>query len=202
MKFEKLRGDWQSHGGPPSWGLAAISGCTHMWAAGLLGVLPGGSQRRWVTAHSCRVTQGTRDASSSSCAGGGEGSLSPEQLPSLSPPCFLPSLSHFLHISKLSVMRLTSSQENAVHLFKSLLETILKQKFISARCTSLEKASVCLKSGVLDSAGIMVWLKRVPGYLNLWPMQNLPLPACSTEENNWAKQSVSCFFLSLLSPFG
>lgn len=67
-------------------------------------------------------------ASNSSCAGGRKGSLLPAQLPPICPLFFLPSLSHFLHVSKLSVMRPTCLQENAVHLLKSLLESILKQK--------------------------------------------------------------------------
>lgn len=49
-----------------------------------------------------------------------------------------------------------------------------------------------------------MWLKMIQYTLVLWLTQNLPLPACSTEENTLIEQnvSVSWFFLSLLSPFG
>lgn len=157
----------------PSWGLGAVS----EWHTHVGSRAPWGASRRLPKEMShCSFLQGhlrNQRCQQLFLCWRRRGVTAPSTAPFPLPPFFLPSLSHFLHVSKLLVVRLTSSQENAVHLLKSLLEAILKQKLISARCTSLEKTGICLKSRVLDSAGIMMWLKRVPGYLSLWLMQNL-----------------------------
>lgn len=82
----------------------------------------------------------------------------------------------------------------AVHLLKSLLETILREKWISARYTSLGKASVCLKTAVLDSAGMMMWLKRVQDFMTCTEPPSASLQYWG-KCFNWAKHvSLLLFF--------
>lgn len=196
---EKVRGNWWSHGGPSQLG----AGC-YLWVAHSEGSrAPWDASRRLPKEMShCSFLQGhlrNQRLPATLVLEEEKGHYSQHSSLPSGPFSFCPP-SHFLHVSKLSVMRPTYLQENAVHLPKSLLETILKQKWISARYTSLEKASVCLKTGVLDLACMMMWLKRIQYTLVLWLTQNLPLPACSTEENTLIEQnmSVSWFFLSLI----
>lgn len=180
----------------PSWGLGAISG----WHTRVGSRAPWGASRRLPKEMShCSFLQGhlrsQRLPAALPVLEEEKGRCSQHSSLPSAPLSFPSHIFYTLASSRWWGSR-TCSQENAVHLLKSLLETILKQKWISARYTSQEKASVCLKTGVLVLAGMMMWLKRVQDTLVLWLMQSLPLPACSTEENTLIKQnmSVSCFF--------
>lgn len=119
--------------------------------------------------------------------------------------------SHVFHVlASCLVMRLRFLLENAVHLLKSLLRSHLKADGLSLNfClvlpTRLERASACLKIGVSDLAGTKMWPaqcswrgQKIPWVSGL--KENVPLTACSAEENTVLIKQNTSLFCSLLSP--